>query len=164
MGKYFTTAEMCVSGSHPELVEVPKAGSYIFTNLQNLINKLLDPIREKLGKPITVSSGYRPPKLNTAVKGAANSNHLYGNAADVHTGNNGTDNVQIVKTLLSLGIDYDECIAECAKFDKQGNLISCDWVHLAYRSGNNRKKLIWTADFKTYHLLKSDKEIKVMKG
>lgn len=157
--KYFTINELCVSGSYPRLVVVPKEGKTEYNNLKNLIENLLDPVRENLGKPIRVTSGYRPPRLNKAVGGASNSNHLYGLAADIHTGNDSTDNVKIIESLLNIGIKYDECIAEGAVFDKNGNLVSCKWVHLALRPNNNRHKFIYTTDFKTYHPLKKTTKI-----
>lgn len=35
------------------------------------------------GKPVVVNSGYRCPRRNVAVRGALNSQHVLGNAADV---------------------------------------------------------------------------------
>lgn len=157
--KYFTINELCVSGSYPKLVVVPKEGTTEYANLKNLIEKLLDPVREKLGKPIRVTSGYRPARLNAAVGGASNSNHLFGNAADIHTGNDSTDNVSIATALLSLGIPFDELICEGAVFNKAGELVSCKWVHVALRQNNNRRKFLYTVDFKTYHPLKKTTKI-----
>lgn len=159
MKSYFTLKELCCSASHPNLVEIPKQGSVEYNNIMNLINNLLNPIREKLGKPVIVTSGYRPTKLNAAVNGSKNSNHTTGCAADIHTGNDSTDNVKIIESLLNLGIVYDECIAEGAVFDKSGNLVSCKWVHVALRPSNNRRKFIYTSDFKTYHPLKKTTKI-----
>lgn len=157
--KYFTVKELCYSASHPNLVQIPKEGSTEYKNIVFLIENLLDPVRDKLGGPVTVTSGFRPKKLNDAVGGAANSNHIYGLAADVHFGDNSADNVKIIESLLNLGITYDECIAEGAVFDKNGNLVSCKWVHLALRPYNNRHKFIYTQDFKTYHPLKKTTKI-----
>lgn len=49
----------------------------------NRLADYLDGIREKYGKPIFISSGYRCPLLNQAVGGVANSQHLKGLAADL---------------------------------------------------------------------------------
>lgn len=153
---YFTIQELCVSGSYPKLVEVPQAGTPVHNNLQNLIDKCLDPIRTKLGQPVAVTSGWRPKRLNDAVKGAKNSNHLYGYAADIHTGNSSTDNVKILKAVLQLGIIYDELIAEGANFNADGTLKSCEWVHVAVRPNakDNRMKCLYTIDKRTYSPLK----------
>lgn len=40
-------------------------------------------LRDKVGLPLTINSGFRCVKHNTAVGGAKNSQHLYGTAADV---------------------------------------------------------------------------------
>lgn len=44
---------------------------------------VLQRIRSHFNKPITINSGYRTHARNTAVKGAKNSQHLYGMAADI---------------------------------------------------------------------------------
>lgn len=154
--KYFKISEFAVSRSFPKLVEVPEAGTTIYNNIVNLIENLLDPVREKLGKPIIVTSGWRPPKLNSAVGGSPTSNHLYGCAADIYTGNNSTDNVKIAKAVLELQIEFDEVICEGAIFNEYGELVSCKWIHVALRQTNNRKKFIFTSDMKNYYRLKYD--------
>jgi hypothetical protein len=56
----------------------------VVLNLERLANEVLEPIREAVGGPLIITSGYRPAELNTLVGGAANSDHLYGRAADFH--------------------------------------------------------------------------------
>lgn len=160
---YFDVKELCVSGSYPRLVKVPSQGTAEYKNIVLLIEQILDPIRLKLGKPIRVTSGYRPPALNKAVGGSSTSNHLHGCAADIHTGNDSTDNMLIVKALLALDIPYDECIIEGARFNTNGEIISSQWIHVAYRYGANRMKLLWTKDFKTYNKVKVENKIIVKK-
>lgn len=48
----------------------------------NLIRKL-DALREDLGRPVTITSGYRCEAHNRAVGGSPNSQHLLGKAADI---------------------------------------------------------------------------------
>ena len=52
-------------------------------NVKALVEVILDPVREKLGMPIVVNSGYRCEKHNKDVGGVRNSQHLRGEAADV---------------------------------------------------------------------------------
>jgi len=52
--------------------------------LESLCNEILEPIREELGMPIMVSSGFRCLQLNTAINGSKTSQHLNGEAADIH--------------------------------------------------------------------------------
>jgi uncharacterized protein YcbK (DUF882 family) len=45
---------------------------------------LLEKIREHFGKPVIITSGYRTPKYNKSIPNTANdSQHMYGNAADI---------------------------------------------------------------------------------
>lgn len=53
------------------------------TALENLCVQCLEPTRQHIGMPIWVSSGYRCAKLNELVGGAATSQHLRGEAADI---------------------------------------------------------------------------------
>lgn len=50
-------------------------------NLRNLC-LLLETLRKDIGKPIIITSGYRCPKLNKAVGGVSNSQHMVGEACD----------------------------------------------------------------------------------
>lgn len=51
---------------------------------KELVDKLQS-IRDKVCKPLVITSGYRCPAHNKAVGGASNSRHLYGTAADWRT-------------------------------------------------------------------------------
>ena len=44
---------------------------------------LLQALRKRVGRPITINSGYRTPEHNRRVGGAANSQHLLGTAVDI---------------------------------------------------------------------------------
>ena len=45
---------------------------------------VLEKIRVHFGKPVHINSAYRTPAKNKAVGGAAQSQHMYGLAADIH--------------------------------------------------------------------------------
>ena len=47
-----------------------------------LVN-ILQAVRTNFGKPVTINSAYRTPAYNKKVGGAAQSQHLYGMAADI---------------------------------------------------------------------------------
>lgn len=51
-----------------------------------LVRRVLQPLRDKYGKPMKVNSGYRCPALNEIVGGVPSSQHVKGEAADIHTG------------------------------------------------------------------------------
>lgn len=65
----------------------------VVNNLIDLVDNLLQPLRDKLDKPIKILSGYRCPELNKLVGGANNSDHLYGKAADITV--TGLDNKEL---------------------------------------------------------------------
>lgn len=68
----------------------------VLINLLKLINNILVPVRKRINMPIIISSGYRCPKLNTAVGGAAHSYHMLGRAVDIYCANNKTLDEAIV--------------------------------------------------------------------
>jgi hypothetical protein len=51
--------------------------------LAYLCQSILEQIRQRIGYPIVITSGYRSPELNKAVGGAKNSQHMTGDAADI---------------------------------------------------------------------------------
>ena len=81
--KYFTLTELThsVTAKAHSIDNTPMAGAVPL--MVELIDKVLDPIRERWGVPIYVNSGYRSPELNKLVGGAKTSYHLRGMAADI---------------------------------------------------------------------------------
>lgn len=63
--------------------EVYEADKNIIENLRYLCTTTLQPIRDQLGVPLRITSGYRSPLLNAAVGGSKRSQHCFGMAADV---------------------------------------------------------------------------------
>ena len=55
----------------------------IGVNLTKLAIMVLQPLREIFNGPLTVTSGYRCERLNKAVRGSENSDHMRGLAADI---------------------------------------------------------------------------------
>lgn len=71
LSKNFKVKEFaCKDGSDP-----------IFINSE--LVDVLQKIRDRFGKPVTITSAYRTVARNNAIKGAKYSQHLYGNAADI---------------------------------------------------------------------------------
>jgi hypothetical protein len=55
----------------------------VVASLQYLATTVLEPIRQSVGMPLHISSGYRCPLVNKLVGGSATSQHCRGEAADV---------------------------------------------------------------------------------
>lgn len=135
--KYFTIRELCKSATAVRKGINNNPTKIIENSLIALINNVLDPLREKWGAPIRVSSGYRCPGLNRAVGGASGSQHTKGEAADITSlSDSRDDNMKLLKLLLNSGIEFDQVIAE--NVDSQGRP---DWIHVSFtRTRPNRKK------------------------
>ena len=131
--KYFTFNELCESGTAKTHNIDNTPNEQIKINLRNLVDNCLDVIREKYGKPITVSSGYRCPALNKVVGGASStSQHTKGQAADLK-GKTRQENEIIFNIIKQLGC-YDQLINE----------YNFSWVHVSYVDKKNNRKQIKT--------------------
>lgn len=127
---HFTISELCAS-SYAAAHNIPNNPTQdIIRNLEALVHNVLDPARSKFGGPITVNSGYRNPRLNKAVGGAATSQHVKGEAADLDAGSRSEN-----KRLF-------EIIRDALPFDQLINEHDFSWVHVSYREGQNRKQTL----------------------
>lgn len=132
MGKYFSIAELTKSDTATKKKINNQPTKQIETNLNQLVDNILDPLREAYGEPIIVSSGYRCPELNKAVGGATSSQHTLGQAADIHTkSNTKEDNKKLFDLIKDLKLPYDQLINE----------YGYKWVHVSYSSRNRRQIL-----------------------
>ncbi len=62
----------------------PGRHSYDYIRVSPALVRALEDIRARTGRPITVTSGYRPPDYNREIGGASNSCHIDGLAADIY--------------------------------------------------------------------------------
>nr|DAF13295.1 MAG TPA: peptidase [Caudoviricetes sp.] len=129
--KYFTIPELTASVKAQALGidNTPPPGVKI--KLSNLINNLLDPIRDKWGGPISVNSGYRCPVLNQRVGGVPTSQHVRGEAADITVGSQ-AGNRRLFDLIVTGGFDFDQLI------DESGY----SWIHVSYSAGKNRRQIL----------------------
>ena len=89
----------------------------VIDNLRRLCVDVLQPLRDTIGLSITVSSGYRPPKLNGLIGGSTNSAHMDGRAADIIV--NGETPLEVAQTIRDMELPYDQVIHEFGQ-----------WVHV----------------------------------
>lgn len=88
LSKNFSLEELIHSSTADARGIVNYPDNQSIQNLKKLCNDVLQPIRDKYGKPIYINSGYRNPQLNRLVGGSQSSQHLTGSAADIDTNNN----------------------------------------------------------------------------
>ena len=80
---HFTIEELYASNTAKKLGIDNKPSVQKMINLVYLCAYVLEPLRVAMGEPIKIGSGYRCEKLNKAVGGVYNSQHLKGQAADL---------------------------------------------------------------------------------
>lgn len=78
VSKFFTVGEVTQNDKR----RIPKSKAVQESIVR--LAKELDKVREAYGKPIGVTSWYRPPDVNREVGGVSNSQHIQGSAADVY--------------------------------------------------------------------------------
>ena len=84
LSKNFTLEELIHSNTAERMGidNVPK-DEKVVENLRSLCLEVLQPLRDYVGAPVHINSGYRCPELNMTVGGVKNSQHCRGEAADI---------------------------------------------------------------------------------
>ena len=84
LSENFTLEELIRSNTAERMGidNVPK-DEKVVENLRSLCLEVLQPLRDYVGAPVHINSGYRCPELNMAVGGVKNSQHCRGEAADI---------------------------------------------------------------------------------
>lgn len=131
--KYFTIKEFERSGTAKMLGIDNRVPPHLQPNIEALVDKVLDPLREAYGKPITVTSGYRCEQLNLAVNGAKKSHHRKAQAGDI-VGRPATrsENKKIFDLVLQLDLPFTQLI------DESGY----SWIHISYDPNDLRRQVL----------------------
>ena len=132
LSKNFSLEEMCRSNtaSVRGLPNVPNAEQV--KNLQHLCENVLQPLRDHLGKPVVINSGFRSQAVNMAVGGAKNSQHTKGEAADIKCKD--YPYAKEIYTWIMDNLKFDQVILE-----RKGKSV---WVHISFRAGQNRQQAL----------------------
>jgi len=105
----------------------------IYDNLLKLIVLVLQPIRDKIGKPMNVSSGYRSPQLNALLPNASKtSQHCLGEACDFTV--KGMTPKELVTIIRKMDIEWGQLIEEYS-----GNQ---SWVHISLPNAKHKKEVL----------------------
>ncbi len=75
-----------------------------------LAEKILQPVRDYMGIPIRINSGFRSAGVNKSVGGSKTSQHTKGEAADLNAGNR-TLNKKMYEFIRD-NLEYDQLIIE----------------------------------------------------
>ena len=109
------------------------AHAKIISNLRNLCEQVLEPLRTHVNEPVIISSGYRCPQLNKLVGGSSTSQHMKGEACDIHL----SDQKKLREwfTWLMDNCNFDQLILERAY--KTSNHY---WIHVSCKSNPSKNR------------------------
>lgn len=99
-------------------------------NIEKLVRHLLDPLRNALGYPVQITSGYRNAEHNRRVGGVFNSDHLRGCAADFILPGHPAPAEAVLRVIRANRLPYDQLI------------LYKTFMHLSYREEANRGMII----------------------
>ena len=133
LSEHFVLGEFTRS-KYPEVYNIPSHEA--IANMKRLC-VWLEVLRNKVGHPIVINSGYRSPQLNRKVGGAPTSNHLTGCAVDIRT--SGFEQaIEYTAILIAYATEsnqeFDELLIE-------KNRYGAVWLHFAVRPKENRHKV-----------------------
>lgn len=128
--RYFTFDELTYSRTAVENGLSNRPGATERDNLAQLVERLLDPLRERLGEPIAILSGYRSPEVNSLVGGVPDSQHTLGEAADCYCL---AGPERLLALLRASGLPFDQAIVYRRR----------NFLHLSYRAGRCRGQILY---------------------
>jgi hypothetical protein len=141
LSKHFTLEEMEKSSTGIRLGIKNKAGSGEIKNLGDICYEVLEPVRVKFDKPVTITSGYRSPELSVAIGSKSTSQHCSGNAVDMEVLS--VSNLEVALWIQN-HCDFDQLILEYYTGEPNSG-----WIHVSYKDGSNRKQVL-TFDGRSY--------------
>ncbi len=118
LSAHFSLAEMTVSQTATRMDLDNEPDEAQTDNLRRLC-ETLEQVRSVLGKPVTVSSGFRSVEVNKAVGGVPTSEHCDGRAADIICPAYGNP-YQVATAIANAGIEFNQLIIEYGR-----------WVHIS---------------------------------
>lgn len=134
--KYFSIAEFLRSDASEkyQVSNIPGDEELlkVLTNINALVNSVLDPLRAMIGRPIIITSGYRSRQINELVGGSKTSQHLTGKAADFHVQGFTPQQMNVVYQTIQMLFDFDQLI-----FYPSKNIIHVSW------NGDKNRQQSW---------------------
>lgn len=134
LSTHFTLHELVASqtAKRKNIEEQFSPPEEIIGNLKFLAVNLLEKLRVlNDNKPLFINSGYRCPRLNKAVGGVSNSQHLQGQAVDIDFTSKKA-NKEFFNKVKASDVVFDQLLNE---FD-------FSWVHISFKKEGNRHQVI----------------------
>lgn len=125
---HFTLSELCCT-THKDLAKTNLEEAKKIMGRMYMLAGFAERIREIVGSPLIINSGYRCVKLNNHLKGSLTSQHLVAEAIDIKV--SGKTSSELFQIIAASDLKYDQLILE-----KVGN---AQWVHVSI--GSKKEKL-----------------------
>jgi hypothetical protein len=106
--------------------------------MRAVAENVFEPLRERFGVPIRITSFFRSSEVNDAIPGSSKtSDHVKGRAIDMDMDGTGwaVTNRDLFHHIRE-HLPFDQLIWEHGDNDQP------DWVHVSYREGANRKRVL----------------------
>ena len=110
---------------------------FAIARLRTLCEKVLQPVRDHFGVPIIITSGYRCPDLNDAVKGATSSQHMKGEAADFYI-NAPPLTLRDIYLWMVDNLSFDQLIWEVRDGGRR------KWIHVSYKNEKANRQQVFS--------------------
>lgn len=108
--------------------------------VKELTERVLQPLRDRLGHPLRINSGYRCPELNKAVGGVPTSQHVKGEAADI-AAEDPHKLAKVVRNTPEIWREVDQMI------------LYPTFVHISHcKGGPQRQQLLYNRSYKGQRL------------
>lgn len=131
-------------------------------NLRSLCVNTLEPLREEMGLPIIITSGYRSKALNNLlIHSSRTSQHMTGNAADFYVGWTGPE--QHKPSRRELLIRAFRLMITSKQIDFDQLILYPNFIHVSFVSRNyNRHKLTKANGHGTYCALSREAALSII--
>ncbi len=127
---HFQLEELCTT-THKDLAKTNLEEAKKVMGRMYQLAGFAERVREIIGKPIIINSGFRCVKLNNKVGGSLTSQHLYAEAIDIRV--SGKSCKEVFQMIAASDLKYEQLILE-----KAGN---AQWVHVAI--GSKKEKMLY---------------------
>lgn len=129
LSKNFSLAELTLSqeAARSGIRNVPSHDQTLA--LVALCQNVLQPLRDRIRRPIVVTSGFRSVSVNRRIGGSQASQHCEGEAADFIVP--GLELKNVVQLIQHMELPFDQLILE---FDR--------WIHVSYGPRHRRNVLV----------------------
>jgi uncharacterized protein YcbK (DUF882 family) len=104
--------------------------------IYELVEEVLQPLRDEIGEPIDISSGYRCPELNAFIpRSSPTSQHTKGEAADIKA--RSLFPLDLARVIVRMGLPFDQLI------------LYPTFVHVSHKMGGpQRGQILYNRSYK----------------